>query len=75
MLPRLDAEERLANIDVQALAFGSLQEEDADRILTRLQCARDGIVPEQPKPSVPTPEALAAIGISVTIMEEAPANG
>lgn len=75
MLPRLDAEERLANVDVQALAFGSLQPEDADRILMHLQCARDGIVPEQPKPSVPTPEALAAIGISVTIVEEAPADG
>jgi hypothetical protein len=68
MLPRLDAEERLANIDVQALAFGALQSEDADRILTHLQCARDGIVPEPPKPMIATPEAMAAMGIGVTIV-------
>lgn len=68
MLPRIDAEERLANIDAQALAFGALQEEDADRILTHLQCARDGIVPEPQKPAIATPEAMAAMGIGVTIV-------
>ncbi|MGR4892286.1 hypothetical protein ACIPPQ_14760 [Sphingopyxis sp. LARHCG72] len=74
MLSRLDAEERLANIDVQALAFGALKEEDADRILTQLQCARDGIVPEPLKPTIATPEALAAIGIGVTIVDEGAAH-
>lgn len=75
MLPRLDAEEKLGNIDIQAVAFGAMQNDDVDRILTRLQCARDGIRPPEPERPKPTPEALAAMGIAVTIAGEDGTNG
>jgi len=68
MLPRLDAEERLSNIDTNAVSFGALQPDDAERVIARLECTRDGVVMELPKPVVASPDQLGGIGIGVTIV-------
>lgn len=63
MLPRLDAEERLDAIDTRGVAaMRKLSRHDAQRAIRMLQrAAKGGPV----KAAKATPDALAAMGISV----------
>ena len=72
MLPRIDAEERLAQIDTSAVAFGSLESKDAEKVLSRLEEMRDGC---KRVPVKASPEALAAMGIAIVAPMEGVSNG
>lgn len=71
MLPRIDAEERLSHIDSSAVAFGSLEQRDSQKVIRQLEEQRDGV---SRKPSKATPDELAAMGIAVSFQQEQ-ANG
>jgi len=71
MLPRLEAERQLGDIQATAAAFGSLKKGDQKRYLARLQRLMEGARKAAVKA---TPEVLAAMGVAVVIEGEQP-NG
>lgn len=64
MLPRLDAEERLAGIEAGGVAFGTRDKHDARRTLRALQDAVRGGRHGRERVNA-NPAQLAAIGIAV----------
>ena len=64
MLPRLDAEERLAGIESAAVAAGSLGERDVETIFNRLEDARDGTQSKPRRAAKASLADLAAMGIA-----------
>lgn len=75
MLPRLQAEERLAAIDVALLAAGGFAQHDADRLMDGLRRQASG--EEQPRPQKADQRQLAGMGIGVKIVAstKAPSDG
>lgn len=74
MLPRLEAEEALAGINVAALAAGAGEPLDRERLFAELQRKASGA--DVPKPARADPQDLAAMGIAIrTDSGEAPVIG
>ncbi|MBB5987435.1 hypothetical protein [Sphingobium lignivorans] len=70
MLPRLDAEERLAAINDRSIAAGAMEPVKARRMIRRLeQAARGGAPRRAPRA---TPAVLEAMGVPV---REVPSEG
>lgn len=74
MLPRLQAEERLAAIDVALLAAGGFEQHDARAMMEGLRIRAQG--GEQSPAKKASPAQLGMLGIGVTIVPpEEPAHG
>lgn len=63
MLPRIDAGERMARITDGAVAAGSMERGDTEKIMRGLTDAESG---ERRKAAKASPGALAGMGISVS---------
>lgn len=63
MLPRLDAQERLMDMNVHAIAAGTMESADARKLLARLDAASGGAPARRQKAG---PAVLAAMGIAVS---------
>lgn len=75
MLPRLDAEERLAGIEAGSVAFGTRDKHDARRTLRALQDAARGGRHGRERVKA-NPAQLAAMGIAVVeVPVPEPADG
>jgi hypothetical protein len=61
MMPRIEAGERLAAINDRAAAAGNLKQAVSDRLMRRLEEARDGVGRQTAKA---TPAVLAGMGIA-----------
>jgi hypothetical protein len=73
MLPRLEAERELADINAMSAAFGGMRRQDRQRHVGRLVRAANG---RGSRAAQATPDVLAAMGISVVIVPaEGGANG
>lgn len=69
MLPQLEAQRELADINAMSAAFGGMRQMDRRRFIGRLErMARGGRTAARPA----TPEGLAAMGVAVVIV---PAEG
>ncbi len=66
MLPRLEAERQMGNIQAMAAAFGAMKKTDQQRYLGRLRRMMEGASPR----AKATPELLAAIGVEVVVKEK-----
>ena len=64
MLPRLEAQRVLTDINAMGAAFGGMGRFERQRYLARLQRAANG---DNAAPVQATPEALQAMGVSVVI--------
>lgn len=72
MLPRVEAERALADINAMTAAFGGMRRTDRQRYVGRLQRAAQG----GGAPARATPETLAAMGVAVVVLPaEARADG
>lgn len=69
MMPRLDAGEQLAAMQVQGLAFGAFEKVDAERMQRELREKAQGIgqEAEPARPKRATPAQLSAMGIGVSM--------
>lgn len=66
MLPRLSAEEKLADVHIGLLGSGFVKKPDLRRALSRLEKAANG---GRSKAVKVTPDMLAAAGIAVVTVE------
>lgn len=66
MLPRLQAEERLAAIDVALMGSGGFEPHEARRTLEGLRAQARG--ESLPRPKAASPAQLGAIGIGVRVV-------
>ncbi len=71
MLPRLDAEERLADIEATALSFGSMEAKAAERTFNRLEDARDGFQSNRRRAAKASLADLQAMGVGFSPPPEA----
>lgn len=73
MLTRLQAEERLAAIDVALLGAGGFEPQDARRMLDGLRAQVDGV--QRPRAQKANGQMLGGMGIGVTVIEPSKAAG
>lgn len=71
MLPRIEAEVTLGDIQAMGAAFGGMKRSDRERYLGRLQRIAQG----EGRPAKASPQALAAMGVAVVIVPPADAGG
>lgn len=74
MLPRLEAQRELADINAMSVAFGSMRRFDSQRYVGSLKRAARGAA----GPARATPEALATMGVAVVVVPpegEVPSDG
>lgn len=74
MLPKLDAEERLAGIRVAQLGGSATVEIAELKSQIRSIEAMAGLISPRSRPARPSPESLAAMGIGVVMAEQEPSG-
>ena len=70
MLPRLEAQRELADVQAMGVAFGSVSATDRRRHLARLRRLASGV-----RAAPATPQVLAAMGVGVVLVPPETGNG